>query len=192
MDINGEAIVSHLDFPENGEVLNLEVGAGTNFFGKKFFPLCYLCDLSEPDFPHFDGIVDYENKNVHYLDYVGDFYELNIDRTFNKVIFCNPYLFGLQSEISAKKFLNKIGDLLAVGGEAMILGHHSNGWASYRNATRRLRKLKEDQALNYDFNLSNLTSIDNQHDYQRGLVFRRMINSDPTIVTECYNFIKTA
>lgn len=191
VDINGHIIVSNLDFPNNHDVMNIEIGAGTSYFGKKYFPLCYLTDLSYPDVPHFESVDDYENSKVHYLDYSGDFFGMKIDRKFNRIIFCNPYKFGLQSEYSSRLFLNKIGDLLNDGGAAMIVGNHSNGWAKYRNANRMLGRLSESGDLNYQFELSDLMKIDENHDYRKNMVFRRMINNEPTEVDEFYYFVKT-
>lgn len=192
LDINGNAISSSLDFPNNGNILNLEIGAGINYFGKKYFPLCYLLDIEMPNYPHFDQVEDYEGNNVHYLDYVCNFYEIETDRTFDRIIFCNPYEFGLHSEVSAKKFLDKIGDLLNVGGVAVIIGNHTNRFAKYRNADRFLKRLNENNDLKYGFELSDLTEIADTHEYRVNQVFRKMLTDEPTIVNEYYNFTKTS
>lgn len=189
-DINNREIVHHADFPNNDQIRNLEIGASRNCFGKKYYPSCYLTDLIEPNFPHFYGKVDYDENNCHFLDYIGDFYSLEMQRDFDRAIFCNPYGFGFQGKEYSKKFLNKSGQVLRVGGEILILGNSSNNWSKYENAKKWLSRLKLENTLDYNLQLSPLVKLDDSHDYRRNHTFRKMTVDDITIVNEMYKIFK--
>ena len=191
LDINNVEIVYHSDFPNNNQIRNLEVGASRNCFGKKYYPSCYLTDLTEPSYPHFHGLENYDENNSHFLDYIGDFYDLNIDRDFDLTIFCNPYGFGFRGKEHSKKFLNKSGQVLRDGGEILILGNRANDWSKYENAEKWLSRLNNEQLLDYNLALSPLVVIDEDHVYRTSHVFRKMTVDDTTIVNEMYRIVKT-
>lgn len=190
LDINNTEIVYHSDFPNNNQIRNLEVGASRNCFGKKYYPSCYLTDLTEPSYPHFYGLVDYSENNSHFLDHIGDFYDLQLDRDFDLTIFCNPYGFGFRGKENSKKFLNKSGQVLSEGGQILILGNKANDWSKYENAEKWLNRLNEEQMLDYNLELSPLTEIDENHIYRTNHVFRKMTVDEPTIVHEMYRIVK--
>ena len=191
LDINDVEIVYHSDFPNNNQIRNLEIGASRNCFGKKYFPSCYLTDITEPSYPHFYGLPDYDENNSHFLDYIGDFYDLNIERDFDLTIFCNPYGFGFRGKEHSKKFLNKSGQVLRDGGEILILGNRANDWSKYENAEKWLSRLNAEKLLDYNLALSPLVEIDENHVYRTDHVFRKMTVDDTTIVNEMYKIVKT-
>lgn len=189
-DINHSEIIYHPDFPNNEEIRNLEVGASINCFGKKFYPACYLTDKEQPPFPHFIETPDYDETNSHFLDFVGDFYNLNINRDFDLAIFCNPYGFGFRGKENSKKFLNKSGQVLRNGGEILILGNSANAWSKYRNAEKWLSTLRSEGALDYNLQLLPLTKIDENHNYRNNHTFRKVVVTETTIVNEMYKIVK--
>lgn len=190
LDINNTEIVAYSDFPNNDEIRNLEVGASRNCFGKKYYPSCYLTDLTEPSFPHFQSLTDYDENNAHFLDYVGDFYNLNFTRDFDLAIFCNPYGFGFRGKEESKRFLNKSGQVLRNGGEILILGNRANDWSKYENAEKWLSRLNDENILDYKLELSPLTLLDENHTYRTNHIFRKMTVDDTTIVHQMYKIVK--
>lgn len=189
-DVNNNEIIFHEDFPDNEGIRNLEVGASRNCFGKKYFPSCYLTDIQEPYYPHFYGKEDYDESNSHFLDFVGDFYSLELQRDFDRAIFCNPYGFGFKGREYSKKFLNKCGEVLRAGGEVLILGNSSNVWSKYFNAQKWLLKLSNEGVLEFDLQLSPLVQLDDNHEYRNNHVFRKMSMDEPTIINEMYTIVK--
>lgn len=147
--------------------------------------------MAEPSYPHFHGFAGYDENNSHFLDYVGDFYDLNIERDFDLTIFCNPYGFGFRGKEHSKKFLNKSGQILSDGGQILILGNRANDWSKYENAEKWLSRLNNEQLLDYNLALSPLIEIDENHDYRKKHVFRKMTVDDTTIVNEMYKIVKT-
>lgn len=189
LDINNTEIVAYSDFPNNDEIRNLEIGASRNCFGKKYYPSCYLTDLAEPSYPHFQTLPNYDENNSHFLDYIGDFYDLNLERDFDLAIFCNPYGFGFRGREESKRFLNKSGQVLRNGGEILILGNKANQWSKYENARKWLSRLNDDNILDYQLELSPLTVLDENHTYANH-IFRKMTVDDTTIVHEMYKIVK--
>lgn len=189
-DINDSEIIYHPDFPDNERIRNLEVGASINCFGKKFYPACYLTDKDQPEYPHFYGTPDYDETNSHFLDFVGDFYSLELKRDFDLAIFCNPYGFGFRGKENSKKFLNKSGQVLRNGGEMLIIGNSANAWSKYRNAEKWLTMLQNEGMLNYNLQLQPLTRLDENHDYRNNHTFRKVVVTETTIVNEMYKIVK--
>lgn len=130
LDLYGDEILHHNDFPNNVEIKNIEFGAGKNFYGKKEFPKCYLTDLSYPDFLHFSQNENYNEDNSHFLDDICDFYEYNFERTFENIILCNPFGYGFKDLGDAKRFFDRAGELLIDNGEIHIVGSSINPWCS--------------------------------------------------------------
>ncbi|WP_438966338.1 class I SAM-dependent methyltransferase [Flavobacterium sp.] len=129
-DIFDNEISHHNDFPNNGNIVNIEFGAGRNYFGKKEYPKCYLTDLITPDLIHFTQSADYNEVDNHFLDDVCNFFDYNFERTFDKIIMCNPFNYGFNGLGNAKKFFDRAGKLLNDNGEIHIVGSSLNPWCS--------------------------------------------------------------
>lgn len=193
LDIYNSEITHHPNFPNDLDVVNIEVGASKNCFEKKYFPFCYLTDLlSIDDLPHFATIQDYDYDNCHFLDYVGNFFELNIERVFNTAIFCNPYGFGFQGKEHSKIFLNKAGEILSEEGELLIIGNATNGWSKYESAQKWLTKLTEENELNYSMQISDLTTLTDEHEYRSNHTFNRKTISVPAMPNQMFRIKKIA
>jgi SAM-dependent methyltransferase len=190
LDINNTEIVAYSDFPNNNEIRNLEIGASRNCFGKKYYPSCYSTDLAEPSFPHFQRVIDYNENNAHFLDHIGDFYNLQFTRDFDLAIFCNPYGFGFRGREESKRFLNKSAQVLRSGGEILILGNNANDWSKYSNAEKWLSRLNDENILDFKLELSPLTLLDENHTYRMNHVFRKMTVDDTTVVHQMYKIVK--
>lgn len=117
-------------FPSNEEVHHIEFGAGLGYFGKKEFPNCFLTDLSDYSFTHFNDLLDpTEIDKCHFLDKVSDYYSLDVQgRKFNKLIFCNPFGYGFRGKNETAKFLKRAEELLNVNGEIFVVGQVGNRW----------------------------------------------------------------
>jgi hypothetical protein len=193
LDINQSEIVPHQNFPNDVGVENIEIGASKNCFGKKYYPFCYLTDLSTIEgLPHFTEIVDYNFDNCHFLDYIGNFFELEIDRVFNNVIFCNPYGLGFRGQENSKLFLNKAGELLSTGGTMIVIGNSSNAWSNYDNANKWLSRLTEDGELDFTMQISNLETLDETHEYRVNHTFNRLTIGQPALPNQMFTISKIA
>jgi len=149
-DVNGFPLVHYNNFP-NDEVRNIEIGAGKNYFGKREFPSCYITDLKIPNLQHFTIYDDYENQECHYIDDEFNYFETDVNgRTFDNLIFCNPFKFGFIGIAHAKDFLNKAGELLNENGFIHIIGHKTNPWTKSKNIVKYFNKLKDSDELLYD------------------------------------------
>lgn len=191
VDINNIEIVPHQNFPNDMDVENIEIGASKNYFGKKYYPFCYLTDK----FPveglfHFTETAEYDETNCHFLDYVGDFFELQIDRTFNNIIICNPYGFGFQGKEYSKLFLNKAGNLLNDGGSMIVIGNSKNGWSKYESANKWLTKLTLEGELNYSMQISQLQILQDTHEFRVNHTFNKIAISEPTKPNEMFTIQK--
>ena len=172
IDINGSEIVWLKNFPNDVNVQNIEFGSSKSYFGKKYFPLCYLTDITDNDLQHFFGIPDYHLIDCHYLDYTCDFNTINLNgRTFNKVIVCNPYGIGFRGKEYAKEFVNRAASILSDDGSILVIGNSTNTWSQYRNAERYIRNLTDDGELEYRVVISELTTLDDQHIYRNSNTF---------------------
>jgi len=192
LDQTGTEIVHYTNFPDDDGVNNIEVGAGRNCFGKKYFNQCYLTDLSTPNYPHFSQNDNYDEINSHFLDEIVDFYNLTPVRTYNRIIFCNPVGFGFQGKENAKKILNKAGELLNLDGEILVVGNSTNGWAKYDSATKWLGRLVQDGLLDYNFQISALSPLTENHIYRTDHMFWKMTVDEPTIVNQMFTITKIA
>jgi len=167
IDINGSEIVWLRNFPNDENVENIEFGSGKSYFGKKYFPLCYLTDITNNQLEHFFGFTDYELQDCHYLDYTCDFNTVDLNgKTFSKVILCNPFFIGFRGREYTKEFLNKAGHILNDLGSIIVIGNSTNGWSKYRNAEKYLGHLTNGGELNYHFAISPLTTLDDRHEYR--------------------------
>jgi hypothetical protein len=172
LDIHQNEIVHYSNFP-NDNADNIEFGAGKGCFGKKFLPSCYLTDITNNNLPHFKELAQYdENSNCHYLDHLYDFIKSDIiNRTFDRLIFCNPYGFGVGGYGEAKDFFTRAGRILNVGGEILMIGGITNRWVKYTNAVNYYNQLIGEENLLYEFQISPLTVLDDNHQYRLNHVF---------------------
>lgn len=174
-DLNGELIKHHPDFPNDSSVENVEIGAGKTAFGKKFFPNCYLTERMESpvsNLTHFTKLDDYneEDANCHFIDHFSDLDGIvSNPKTFSHVICCNPYGYGFRSENSTVKILNAVGKILDIEGKLIILGNSSNPWADYKKARKNFSKVSS--GLNFNFELSEIEELSEEHIYRIGHKF---------------------
>ena len=178
IDTKGSEIVWLKNFPNDDTVENIEFGAGTSYFGKKYFPLCYLTDVTNNNLKHFFGINDYDSTNCHYLDHICDFNKIDFQgRTFNKVIFCNPSDLGFRGREFSKEFLNKTANILSDNGSIIIIGNSTNPWSKYHNVKRYLERLTNDGELISQFIISDLIVLDDTHEYRKNVFTHSDINT---------------
>lgn len=131
-------------FPLPNNVNNIEFGAGRGYFGKKEFPECFLTDVNCEGLTHFSEIKE-DEENCHYLDKTVDYFNFdNEGRKFNRLIFCNPFNFGLKMRYEALKFLKKAESLLMNDGEVFLLGQHANGFIKKENAEKWIKYHNEE------------------------------------------------
>jgi hypothetical protein len=190
-DIIGNEIVWLQNFPNDQNVENIEIGAGKSCFGKKYFPLCYLLDQTNNELPHFSGVADYHLNDCHYLDHIADFATLNVNgKQFSNIVFCNPYGIGFMGPEYAKVFLNKTASMLRYNGLIHIIGHTSNPWSNYRDASRRTLKLLNEGELINQFQLSGLTSLTADHTYIQDNYFTQTDINRQTVPNEMFTIQK--
>jgi hypothetical protein len=196
-DINNEELRSFEGFPNDLQVLHIELGAGINNFGKKFFPDCYLTDKDElifSDYPHFmTQYPDYEKLNCHYNDIRFDIFAesgLIPDNRFKTVIFCNPYHYGFRYEDNAILSLDLVGRILEPGGQLIVLVNHTNRWAQYRETSKLFNRLSQENKLKYEFFISPLTIMDENHEYRKEHKYFTCVMGEETRPTQLYSFTK--
>lgn len=173
--MNLDFLEKHNNFPFDSDVNNIEFGASINFFGKKFYPKCYLTDLDNKNLPHFLDCENIEIGHCHFLDSFCDFFSFNFNgKKFDKLIFCNPYGFGLNGRGYAKLFLNRAGDILNDGGTIHVFSHKTNGWGSYENADRYIRQLSADNQLRYTLEIESREDISHEHIFRRNIKYTQV------------------
>jgi hypothetical protein len=193
LDLHNSELVSHPGFPNDTTVLHIEFGAGKNYFGKKFFPLCYLTEREESVFriPHFTNFQDYEVRDCHYndaqLDHIENPNIFPSDR-FDKVIFCNPYGYGFRNVETTTFILNSLGRILRTGGSLLVLSHHTNGWGKYRNASRFFNASVP--SLRYNYQLTDLEPMDENHLFRQDQRYYSCNLQNETTPDQVYSFIK--
>lgn len=190
-DIFNNEILHFENFP-NDEVHTIEFGAGKGCFGKKFLPTCYLTDIYQIDLPHFKTLDEYdENSNCHYLDHICDFLDSpSIERTFNKLVFCNPYEFGVGGYGETKQFLSRAGELLDIGGEILIVGNSTNRWSQYKKAKKYYDQLIQDENLDYRFEIADLITLNDNHPYRVNNVYTLSNINVQTFPNQLYTITK--
>lgn len=191
-DMHQNELVHHLDYPNNNQIKNIEFGASKSYFGKKEFPYCYLTSLEYPNLPHFKTLDNYDEEDCHYLDGTCDFLNDDLNgRTFDKLIFCNPFGYGFKGREYAKEFLNKAGSLLNENGEIFFIGSRANIWIKYHNVNRYFNHLKNNDELKYELELSELTELTSTHNYIVNYVYNLCDISKTTIPNEMFTIKKT-
>jgi len=103
-------------YPDEPDVLNIELGAGCNNFGKIFYPECYLTDKERFQCP------------IGYIDYYCDAYALPwTDNRFHKIILCNPHGYGFDPiDEQADKLMQELCRVIVSNGEIIVIGHSRN------------------------------------------------------------------
>ncbi|TRW25841.1 hypothetical protein FMM05_06360 [Flavobacterium zepuense] len=193
LDIFNNEIVEFVNFP-NDQVFSIEFGAGRGCFGKKFLPACYLTDAVNNNLPHFRELEEYsENSQCHYLDSMYDFINSeDLGRTFTKLIFCNPYDFGVGGYGETKQFLSRAGQLLDVGGEILMIGGVKNRWVKHKNAVTFYEELIAHNNLSYEFQISQPIVLDENHEYRQNHVFTLCDINVEIKPTQMYKITKVA
>lgn len=194
LDIHENEIEHHPDFPHSENVLNLEIGAGRNYFGKKYFPKCFLIEKPNSSctgYPHFVEVGrNYESYDCHYIDHFTDLNGLsNQKERFENIICCNPYSYGFNGIAFATEFFRLMNQILIPGGSFHILTASSNGWGSYRNANRFYEKLREDLRITFD--ISEKIVVDETHHFRLENVFRQSDLLKEAKPNEFYTFTKS-
>jgi len=191
LDKDGREIVWLKNFPNDDNVDCIEIVAGKNCFGKKYFPLCYLLDRTHNNLPHFSSLEDYETEDCHFLDHITDFVTLDVNgKQFSNIIFCNPYEIGFIGKEFAKEFLNKTASMLCSNGVIHIIGHTSNVWSKYHNANKYTSKLIMENELICQFKLSAPTTLTQEHEYIRFNRFTRVNINKQTVPNEMFTITK--
>lgn len=192
-DIHENEIIHHLNYPNDVEISNIEFGVSKSHFGKKEFPLCYLTDKQYPNLPHFKSVDNYDDETCHYLDGTCDFLNDDLNgRTFDRLIFCNPFGYGFNGREYSKEFLNRAGTLLNDDGEIFFIGNRCNGWVKYDNVNKYLNYLIEKEELNYRLELSELTELTPAHNYVTNYVYNLCDISKETTPNQMFTIKKIA
>lgn len=193
LDIHNNEIAHHPSFPNDEEVINLEIGAGRNFFGKKFFPNCYLTEDNHSDvknLKHFKELDDYnEESKCHFIDSFRDLYSLKgLGKTFNRIICCNPFEYGFANVLKTINTLNTLGELLTVGGHILIMGNNYNKWSKRDKFDKYYIEGIND--INYRFEVSDYTVLDDNHRFVVDHTYYRTCMEEPVRPTYVYSIKK--
>ena len=109
------------------EILHIEIGAGKGNFGKRYYPECLLTDKS----PHY--------KEFH-IDLVCDAVSIpRPDKSFNKIISCNPFHYGFRYIEEGSLLLKEFFRILKSPGEIIIIGSQKNPYCTSQNVEKCLR-----------------------------------------------------
>lgn len=195
LDCNNLAIEGYDDFPNDPNVSNLEIGAGKGFFGKKFYPNCYLIDDNKEiglNYSHFLSLPDYSNNlnKCHFLDYFCDFNQTGFKgKKFNNIVICNPYGYGFKSVNYAIEFLSNVDQILINKGKLTVLSNSRNVWGAYRRVSKYLEQTISEISSN--FVLSEKNSIDEEHKYRVDMDYFSSGLEIPTYPNEFYSLTKS-
>ncbi len=97
------------------EMLNVELGAGCNDFGKRFFSPCYLTDKD---------IALKDSCDSHCIDCFCDAYKLPFsENSFKRAIICNPFGYGFKDSEPAKILIKELYRILVNNGEIIIISN---------------------------------------------------------------------
>ncbi|MCV9931802.1 methyltransferase [Flavobacterium sp. LS1R47] len=140
-DSSGQNFSTH-DFNQTDDILNIEFGAGSGFFGKKNYPKCYTTDLSFPEKNHFSLESSYDkDTNCHYIDFECDFLSYNFGtKKFETIIICNPYGYGIRRPTEGKNFFDRIGNLLSESGALYVITQENNGYFNSKVVKKQFNK----------------------------------------------------
>lgn len=144
-----------------------------------------MTDLTYPESVlHFKNYVDYKNKDCHYLDDICDFYEHKFERKFENLILCNPFYFGYNGLEGAKKFFNRVGDILTQKGKIHIIGRHSNKFCRKESLDKFLKNEIDIYKSKYVFELESFEILDENHEINVKYIFHQVGLEDKTIPNE--------
>ena len=118
-------------FPDDANVLNIELGAGCGDFGKRFYAPCYLTELAQPTCP------------IFFIDHICDAHNLPWAKDrFIKVIACNPFGYGFIDEDSTTKLMDEISRVIITTGEILIISASRNQFGNYGNINIQIAKYR--------------------------------------------------
>lgn len=182
LDRFGNEIEHYIDFPKDLNITNIEFGAGKNNFGKIEYPKCYITDKYYPkeDVLHFTNHKDYEIQNCHYIDDICDFYEYKFERKFENLILCNPFFYGYNGLEGAKKFFDRVGELLSDNGRIHIIGKWSNPWCKKESLDKFLKNEIDIYKSKYNFELESFEVLDENHEINVKYIFHQVGLEDTT------------
>jgi hypothetical protein len=148
-------------FIDDKTYLNIELGAGCGTFGSTYFSKCYLTDLDE-------GLRN--SCSSCSIDWFCDAHKLpwSSDR-FQKIILCNPYGFGFDSEESAAELLTELGRVSKNGSEIIIIGHKANKYCAPERVSKRISNFTNPN-FSFDIEIEELDTIVHYKSY----IFRTM------------------
>jgi len=183
-DRNGNALAHYVNFPMD-DVQNIEFGAGKNCFGKREYPNCYLTDLKYPDnLNHFTIDVNYENGEYHFIDGLCNFYDFDFNRKFEIIVLCNPFYYGYNGLGAAKRFFDRVDDLLTESGEIHIIGKECNPWCSRESFEEYLENDLEVYKPKASFEIKEYENLNLNHPINETYHFYKSELRDRTIPDE--------
>ncbi len=174
-DIHGDPITDLTKNNSNdANIVNIEFGAGKNYFGKAQYPQCYLTDKKKPDLSHFSELFDYDkDSDCHYLDFMCDFYEYDFGgHTFETLILCNPHGYGYSSDVSGQFFFNRAGSILRDNGQIVVLSSHTNKFGNKKHLEAFLNCDDPIFFSKYIFILEDFEELTPEHEIRQNYQFK--------------------
>jgi hypothetical protein len=166
-----ESIIYYDDFPNTFGVDNIEFAAGKGCFGKIEFPTCFLTDISHYEVSHYTLLDTVEIGACHFLDGLADYYNYDFKgRKFKKLIFCNPFGFGLHQKFEGIRFIQRAGELLEDVGEIFLLGQMANPFVKKKNVEKRIGEYNKENdedkwIIERELDSSELEEINSKHTF---------------------------
>lgn len=159
-------------FPLPEAVKSIEFGAGKGYFGKVEFPNCFLTDLNDWGVLHASEVKGTEFEEFHHLDGIIDYFKFNFEgRKFDRLIFCNPFLFGFKGKYETIRFLNRAKELLFDNGEIYVLGQKKNGWVNKHKTEKWVEEYNSN--INKNWSFTNFLTSEQLEDINSRHIFRK-------------------
>jgi len=137
------------DFVENIEIKNVELGAGCNEFGKKYYPQCYLTTIDA------DSIKQCKPKPK--IDIYCDAYNTPFqDCRFEHVIICNPFGYGFKTKHDSSKLINEIVRILLNKGKIIIISNIRNSFFKANKIEQYFEEYKKTNNINFVFKMEEI------------------------------------
>jgi ubiquinone/menaquinone biosynthesis C-methylase UbiE len=157
-----------MEFKDDKSYVNLELGAGCGNFGAIYFYKCYLTDGDDERLK--------DRCKVNSINFFCKAHQLpwGNDR-FEKVIMCNPYLYGFKDYEDSVPLLAEIIRVLKKTGIFIIIGSKGNNYC----IEYKIEKTIEKTRLLYPNFTCDLVAeeIDSSKEYNN-YIFKRMDNSE--------------